>query len=493
MSQRFCYWFEFPSDKEVLELANGPGNPVWRILRSKRLKTKKETIDNVRSILGQDRQLTIDFSDIVEESIDIEGGAIERKISYNSIPASEATFKAGLDAPVHRWFRLTPSFSPGLVREMLTTLKCDLGDVVLDPFSGAGTTIIETQLRGLTSYGFEINPFLCFVSNTSLNWNLNASNLGETLSLICNQFCAKDSLVSDDLEKCGLTIPKIHNPTRWWRSDILKQLLVLKSCIESLSCVSERDFFLLALAGVLVPDLTNVTLGKLQLHFIDRTHDKIQVLPTFVSHAKNMINDLDKINRLSFKQTSKVFLADSVNIRNLKLHKPVKCVITSPPYPNRYSYVWNTRPYLYLFDFFSVPKQAADLDKKTIGGTWGSATSALAKGRLPPENKIVCEVAGPVVESIRQTDNLMANYVMKYFNLIAKQITEMEELLTEDARLAYVVGCSRIKGIYVETDVMLGRIMEGLGYKVSAVERIRKRNSGKNLHEAIVYAWRRKK
>jgi tRNA G10 N-methylase Trm11 len=437
------------------------------------------------------RQLNFDHLLFPSNEVD----SVKGKVIYNGIPVEQATFMAGLSTRVHRWFRLTPSFGPYLVREMLSTLNCGSKDAVLDAFAGVGTTLIECQLEGLTSYGFEINPFLKFVSDTCLNWELNPSVLRTTLNKICEEFTKLDSQINyDNLAAYGLKVPKIHNPTKWWRPDVLKQLLVLKSCINSLMCTETiKAFFKLSLAGVLVPDLTNVTLARLQLHFIDRTSDDIQVLQTFASHARDMIGDIDEIHRLGLHRTSKVFLVDSTNTKGLKIDKPIRCVITSPPYPNRYSYVWNTRPHLYFFDFFSTAKQAAELDKITIGGTWGSATSILAKGKIAAEYPIIEEIVSPVVETIRQSDNLMANYAMKYFNLLAKQIVEMDRFLTRDARIAYVVGCSRLKGVYIEADVMLGEILEGLelGYKVSAIERIRRRHSGKNLHESIVYAWKK--
>ncbi len=49
---------------------------------------------------------------------------IEQAVRYNHIPVKQSTFKAGLAAQVHRWFRLTPSFGPDLVREMLSKLQC---------------------------------------------------------------------------------------------------------------------------------------------------------------------------------------------------------------------------------------------------------------------------------------------------------------------------------------------------------------------------------
>ena len=143
-------------------------------------------------------------------------------VNYNHIPVQQSTFKAGLAAQVHRWFRLTPSFGPDLVREMLSQLNCQKDEVVLDPFSGAGTTLIECKLEGYDSYGFEINPLLHWVGKVSITWNLDSKVLADELNSITKLFTERaDKIDFDSLEKHGLEIPKIHNPLRWWRKDIL--------------------------------------------------------------------------------------------------------------------------------------------------------------------------------------------------------------------------------------------------------------------------------
>lgn len=415
---------------------------------------------------------------------------LKEVVSYNHIPVKQSTFKAGLAAQVHRWFRLTPSYGPDLVREMLCKLKCARSEVVLDPFSGASTTLIESAFEGYDSYGFEINPFLYWVGKTSVNWNIDPFALQNDLLDIIDNFKSDATKIKfSNLDENGLHIPKIHNPLRWWRKDVLTHILILKRAIHNLSKTqANKDFFLLGLAGVLVPDLTNVTLGRLQLHFIERDNDEIDVISTFKHHVDRMIADLNDISELKDTGTAKIFNANSLLLDDVTLEKEISCVITSPPYPNRYSYVWNTRPHLYMLDFFSTAKEASDLDKETIGGTWGTATSILGKGVIEGVFPFFEESITPVVSKIRHEDNLMANYVMKYFNLLATQISVMDRLPQKNLRCAYVVGNSRVKGVYVETDVLLGKIFSGLGYKINSIERIRKRNSGKDLHESIVYA-----
>jgi hypothetical protein len=434
------------------------------------------------------RQKSI-FDDII-----ITSDRIDEKIVYNPISNKAATFKSGTKKKIHNWFRLTPSFGPDLVDIMLEKMQYQRGEVVLDPFGGASTTLIQCKLNNIDSMGFEINPLLHFVGRTSLNWTVDPYVLETSLVFIEKIYNSmRLELSKTELESCGFELPKIHNVFRWWRKDVLKDLLILKHILNNSDLNQEcKDFFRLGLAGVLVPDLTNVTLGKLQLHFIDREKDVINVFEAFRKHTETMISDLKIIRSEYGKESSSSTLhwTDSTDIEHLKIKEKADLVITSPPYPNRYSYVWNTRPHLYFLDIFNDAKQASSLDCKTIGGTWGVATSNLMKGIIEPAYPIIGEVIEPVVAKIRETDNLMANYVMKYFNMLAKQILELEQVASNKFRVGYVVGNSEIKGVYVETDLLLGKIFEGLelGYLCTEITRFRKRNSGVNLYESIVYA-----
>lgn len=416
---------------------------------------------------------------------------LQARIRTERLHVKRSTFLGGLTSNVHRWFRLTASYGPELVRRMLIDMNTSPESVVLDPFAGAGTTLIESSFEGHTAIGFEINPLLAFVCKTSSNWDLSSDLAAAELNEIEARFeQLKEYSGFSSLQELGYTVPPIHNIHRWWREDVLRNLVFLLHAIrQSRLNGSYVSFFELALAGVLVPELTNVTLGRLQLFFIDRTNDKIDVWKTFYRHSKLMISDLEEMQFQPGLGQAKVFNVDSTNLELDEALPLIDRVVTSPPYPNRYSYVWNTRPHLYLLGLITHAKQASSLDIRAIGGTWGTATSSLYKGRIEPAFPVIEREIEPIAREIRTKDNLMANYVMKYFNQLARQIVVQDPLLSLKAQLAYVVGCSRIKGVYVETDLLLAKIFEGidLGYKTKAVERFRRRHSGKDLHESTVY------
>ena len=79
----------------------------------------------------------------------------------------DPAFTANRDAPVHRWVPWIAGFSKHFVEDALARFT-DSPSVVLDPFAGVGTTLVEADLAGHEAVGFEINPYAAFVSQAKL-------------------------------------------------------------------------------------------------------------------------------------------------------------------------------------------------------------------------------------------------------------------------------------------------------------------------------------
>lgn len=429
------------------------------------------------------------LADPAVTSDDTEPAISQRRVSHR--PSKQVTFKGGQDRLAHRWFRLTPSFSPHLVVDVLEKYGTATSRV-LDPFSGRGTTPIECQLRGVPCVGAEINPALHFAATVSLDWEVDADALRDHASRVVGRVRElKKSISASDPQELSthlsLHIPTIHNVYRWWRPEVLGELMLIKYAISELSCASPyKDALLLALTSILL-DAANITLGRLQLHFIDRSTHHIDPLALFTSAASAMTEDMRELNSRR-GPCSKIHLIDNRALSSVIGNYRADLVITSPPYPNRYSYVWNTRPHLYFMEWFATASDASSLDCQTIGGTWGSATSRHQKGTHNYAHPEVEETVGTIVGEIREKDLLMSNYVAMYFDDLYASIKETKNCLTDDAVCAYVVGNSRAKGSIVETDLLLAELFRHAGYSLMGIEEVRRRNSGKELHETIVFA-----
>src|SRR5512136_1539264 len=106
------------------------------------------------------------------------------------------------DRAFHDWYRFVLSFPPHLVRHYLSTFNLGPGQVVLDPFCGTGTTLVEAKLAGVQAVGIEANPFVHFASSVKTDWDIDPDALSKQSRQI-----ARDVL--DSLWKQGIDDRKV--------------------------------------------------------------------------------------------------------------------------------------------------------------------------------------------------------------------------------------------------------------------------------------------
>src|SRR5438477_12290076 len=75
---------------------------------------------------------------------------------------ADSAFADNKQRPIHRWVPWIAGFSSEFVRDAFNRYlpnKRANGAVVLDPFCGVGTTLVEALRCGHNAVGFEINPY----------------------------------------------------------------------------------------------------------------------------------------------------------------------------------------------------------------------------------------------------------------------------------------------------------------------------------------------
>ena len=166
--------------------------------------------------------------------------------------------------------------------------------------------------------------------------------------------------------------------------------------------------------------------------------------------------------------------------------KRVTAVITSPPYPNRFSYARETRPHLFFFNFIDNAAAVGQLETDAIGGTWGKATSILSAG-VYPKNDFVGKLLKSHLDAIPSNGGLMASYVVKYFNDLYDHAEQINKVCAMKCRLAYVIGNSKFFDNPLPSDRLLAAVFEHFGFALDKIELMRKRQSKSGLHEAVVF------
>jgi DNA modification methylase len=413
---------------------------------------------------------------------------IEEGFTFIVPKVGDVTFLNGLSEPVHRWFRLTPSYSPELVRFLTEHLDCNSKTLLLDPFLGKGTTLIEAKRLGLYGFGIELNPLLKLASEYALTWDIDHSKYSKHFAdfeerILKTLHEAKRLSIEKAVEQFQLTIPPIHNVFRWWKRDVLKELLLIRSVVWNVRDERYRRLYWLALCSSAL-DCANIHRNHPTISFADDHDREINVWGDFRENVEAVIADLRRLPPQEAWGNTSVILGDSTQLSTV-LDKSVDRVITSPPYPNRFSYIHTTRPQLFFMEVFSKASESAEVDCAAIGGTWGKATSMLYEGEVFP-NKHIADVLSPLIKELRPRSNLMCNYAVKYFNMMDNHIGELRKLATKKFKGAYVVGNSRLSDTEIFTDILLARIFERNGFKVNRILVLRKRGGRKKLYETAV-------
>ena len=391
------------------------------------------------------------------------------------------TFKANRGIGRHDWLRLTPAYSVHLVKQELDNY--DPSCVVLDPFSGTGTTGICAAESGHDAILTDLNPFLVWLAKAkSYNYSENEITSAKT----------KLKKVIAGVEKIdgkNLWTPPLHNIARWWSATHLNALARLRANIKTLSGGKENDLLLISFCNTLIKfsnasfnhqSISFKKVPQTQLLYTDQEQD---VFDLFYRNAEKIIESAE------IPIDGKVSVVE-VDARRVDIPQRADVVITSPPYVNRMSYIRELRPYMYWLGYLEEAKEAGELDWKAIGGTWGTATSKL--NNWSDERKIPIKTLDSITRKIADANDknghLLSTYVKKYFYDMWEHFNSIGEVLNPGAKLTYIVGNSSFYGHIVPAEQWYAELMSSVGLKNIQIETIRKRNSNKALFEFAVRA-----
>jgi tRNA G10 N-methylase Trm11 len=415
--------------------------------------------------------------------------------NFTNRSTKSVTFQGKLDLPIHRWYRLTPSFSPQLANDIADHFGLTTTDFVLDPFSGVGTVPLCMKYRGIPACSVELNPYLHFVGTVKTRTYHDIPATESCFEEFISDYRASledvpfQSKPAAYLKDYAADIPRINFPQRWWSPGNLAQLVCLRKLVTRFQAAAHiLDLLKMAVLGILVP-VSNAKHNHVSLTFAKEPLPTVAVAEVLEQQLRNMAADLKAVSELPAADVT-IYRGNSKELTKVLPNRvKVSAVITSPPYPNRFSYARETRPHLFFFDFITSASAVGQLETDAIGGTWGKATSVLAHG-ITPKNELIQKLLDPHLRGIHTNGNLMANYVVKYFNNMYDHAAQVAEVCRKQARLAYVIGNSKFYENPLPSDEILAAIYGHFGFELERIDRMRKRQSKRGLYEAVVFMSR---
>jgi hypothetical protein len=401
---------------------------------------------------------------------------------------ADLTFKHNRERGRHGWLRLTPAYSIKIVDAILAQHDGERLSVY-DPFSGTGTTALAAAMRGHDAHASDINPFLIWFGRAKTR-RYSAAQLRDARDVageVAEEARADRAPVVDP--------PRIHNVERWWNPDRLSYLCRLKSALER-ACrrpSAKKDLLLVAFSRSVIA-LSNAAFNHQSMSFKDTqapTKRDQELLASAPTPAQQFAADVDYVlDSAGHNPTGSVSIHEQ-DSRSSTHRDAFDLVVTSPPYPNRMSYIRELRPYMYWLGYLVDKKDAGDLDWEAVGGTWGSATSKLSDWE-PGEGAFESALLDLALAGIRRADNrsaeVLARYVHKYFVDMNQHFQAVRAAVRSGGTLHYVIGNSTFYGNLVPAETLYQEMMLGAGFSDVGIEVIRKRNSKKELFEFEVSA-----
>ncbi len=360
------------------------------------------------------------------------------------------------DRAVHRWYLFAHSFTGDLVHALVDEWGLDERDRILDPFVGAGTTLLGARERGVPAVGYDLSPLAAFVSNTKIA-RLSRTCL-ESRWRVLQGFLKQRR--SDTMSRSYPAVVR-----RALSGGRLEAFDAVAACIRELDCASfERDFFQLALISI-IPRFSDAVADGGWLRWSSDRGEAATVGEVFRERIEMMLSDLHE----EIIESGNGWRARMADARVLPdSDDTYTAVISSPPYPNRHDY---TRVFgiELMFGFL-------DWDGNRALRHQSFHSHPEARPRRPEADDYSApEALERSIDHI--ADARIQRMLRGYFLDMHLCLREIRRVCRRGAKIALVVGNARYDGRPIVVDEFVAELGESTGLACLEVRTVRWRGN----------------
>ena len=204
-----------------------------------------------------------------------------------------------------------------------------VGDYVLDPFCGSGTTLVEAMLAKRNSIGIDINPIAKLVSMAKTT----TPDRNELVDMQTFNDKIYEYAENPDATRC---LPNFTNRDHWFKKEVGSEIALILEMIRSEDSPAIHDF-LRAMVSAIVVSVSNQQ-SDTRYVAVEKNIGIGDVIETYTQKTRDAFARLQEfVGAVDEKVVSEVHCHDSRDLSILETNS-VDLVVTSPPYPNVYDY-----------------------------------------------------------------------------------------------------------------------------------------------------------
>ncbi|MCQ4921508.1 DNA methyltransferase [Tissierella carlieri] len=374
---------------------------------------------------------------------------------------------------IHNIFTYPATMVPKMQSEILDIISSIDDDInnILDPFMGSGTILVEGMLRGLNIYGIDINPLAYLITSVKIN----------PVSIELLKSKTKDLFIRiDSNNTCD--IHSFNNINKWFKSDIINDLSIIRSAITHEENVSIRNIFWVAFAEI-VRMSSNSRKSTFKLHIKNAEDIKkfnYKAIDSFKNQMLDTIGSMElflDLNRPNFTFTKKsvcyngkqkiyygdtnIFLNDG---RRFKRNS-IDLIITSPPYGDNHTTVtYGQYSYLPLswINFKDINKDVnseiiqtqTTIDKVSLGGINYTCQEIEMSNILDHSDTL----SNIYYKIINDNEYDKARKVASFYLDFFKSLSSMSKILKPNKYAIFTIGNRRVNNELIEFNKILDEL-----------------------------------
>ena len=350
----------------------------------------------------------------------------------------------------HGYYTYPAKFIPQLASRLICEYSQE-GDIVIDPFMGSGTTIVEAIVNGRIGIGTDINEIANLLSKVKTTPIENLT-LGNEFEKIKNDLKIRTSEKID--EYCEKSLKNIVQNERidyWFLPEQKEKLAILLDRILEISDCDVRNFFLVAFAQIL--KTASIWLQKSVKPTRDFKKKNYDPIALFLVQSRKMIK-----HHYEFGNTLKPEIRENIDHFRIvqcsdSRHLPcddekANLVVTSPPYVTSYEYAdLHQLPSLWLGFMKNLP----EFRQKFIGSSYKK------RKKIDLKSKIADEIVG-------QLKNKKRDEVCNYYADMLETFQEMKRVLKQGGKACIVIGNTEFQGVNIRNAEVFQEQFENIGF-----------------------------
>ncbi len=380
----------------------------------------------------------------------------------------------------HNFHSFPAKFPPQLPQLFIQNLT-DVGDIVLDPMNGSGTTILEAQLAKRIGIGLDIDPLALKISQVKTCSLKPLAVYEQGLRLLKAARMMLDSS-PEVIEKYLQT--RWDEETRrfidyWFLEPVQKELASLRIQIEKIEDIPLRRFFDVVFSGIIITKSGGVSLAldlaHTRPHRVKIVSDKSNnILYSEIEENQEIRSHWVKKYRSPFEEFEKKL---KTNIKGLQeiISLPVNhllsdaqkipfrdnsidLIVTSPPYAS------NAIDYMraHKFSLVWLGYSISSLSRKRSEYIGADSQSKTDSEMLPVFTRAI-------VEEISALDKRKGIVLERYYSEMKRVLMEIYRVLKPGKCAIVVVATSILRGKNTQTHLCLADIGKQAGFIVPEI------------------------